>query len=197
MKLNLGGGRRWLMDGWTNLDKSLGHDFNDKLLDMFDDNSVDVIYTSHFLEHLTFARGLELLKDCYHALRPSGLIRVVLPDTERLWVILAGGDRSVLEKECAYYRARPDRPLLYDIQELFGFVGSIHHKSWYSPGILCSFLAFAGFPTKQIFISSYGRSQQKEVQQEALGDKGRAGHVMSGFDSPEHRAISLYVEATK
>lgn len=42
--------------------------------------SVEMIYSSHFFEHLEYKHGLRLLRDCYRALRPGGLFRISLPD---------------------------------------------------------------------------------------------------------------------
>src|SRR3989339_897550 len=44
------------------------------------DSSVDFIYTSHFFEHLYRYEVFALLKECYRVLKPSGKIRIVIPD---------------------------------------------------------------------------------------------------------------------
>ncbi|MDD4869467.1 MAG: methyltransferase domain-containing protein [Kiritimatiellae bacterium] len=49
-----------------------------------EDNSVDYIYTSHFLEHLYRHEVFALLKECHRVLKTSGLIRIVLPDLDRI-----------------------------------------------------------------------------------------------------------------
>ena len=48
----------------------------------FADNSLDVVYTSHFLEHLNKQDGRHFLKECYRALKPGGLLRISIPDLE-------------------------------------------------------------------------------------------------------------------
>jgi hypothetical protein len=48
------------------------------------DNSLDVVYHSHMLEHLTYAEGIEFTHACFRVLRPGGLLRVLVPDLE-LW----------------------------------------------------------------------------------------------------------------
>ena len=45
-----------------------------------DDETVDFIYCSHFVEHLTHKDVIKLLKDCYRILKPGGWIRVICPD---------------------------------------------------------------------------------------------------------------------
>ena len=48
----------------------------------FKDNSVDLIYISHVLDHLEITYVLERLKEFWRILKPGGIVRVVLPDTE-------------------------------------------------------------------------------------------------------------------
>lgn len=48
----------------------------------FADDSLDVIFTSHFLEHLRKKDGKKLLKDAHRALRDGGLMRVAVPDLD-------------------------------------------------------------------------------------------------------------------
>ena len=106
LKLNLGCGDQ-NPDGWVNVDYALGawlfkipgFKFINKKLKLFNltwsdnvfihnlcrklpwaDNSVDVIYSSHTLEHLSKEEGLNLLRECYRVLNPNGTIRIVVPD---------------------------------------------------------------------------------------------------------------------
>lgn len=46
----------------------------------FADEEVDDIFCSHFLEHLTNAEGLGLLKDCTRVLKPGGILELIVPD---------------------------------------------------------------------------------------------------------------------
>lgn len=47
-------------------------------------NSVDYIYHSHLLEHLNQEKGELLTRECLRVLKPGGIIRIVLPDLERI-----------------------------------------------------------------------------------------------------------------
>lgn len=49
------------------------------------ENSLEVIYTCHFLEHLSFSEGFGLLEACYRCLEPGGTLRLLVPDLE-LWI---------------------------------------------------------------------------------------------------------------
>jgi predicted SAM-dependent methyltransferase len=44
------------------------------------ETSVDLIYSSHFLEHIYYWEAQELLKSCYKFLAPGGTLRLALPD---------------------------------------------------------------------------------------------------------------------
>jgi predicted SAM-dependent methyltransferase len=64
------------------------HDLRKKL--PFSDCSVNYVYTSHVLEHLTAADARKLIKEVFRILKPGGMARVVVPD-------LAYGARCYLD----------------------------------------------------------------------------------------------------
>lgn len=109
MKLNLGCGAH-VVDGWVNVDYSVGarfvklpllRTFNRKVrlfeLDWNDtiylhdltktfpwaDSSIDIVYSSHTLEHLSKEDGHRFLAECHRVLRPNGIVRLVVPDLRR------------------------------------------------------------------------------------------------------------------
>ena len=63
----------------------------------FPDQSVDVVYTSHMLEHLTRALVHDFLMEAKRVLKPGGILRVAVPDM-RLLVkqYLSDGDCDAL-----------------------------------------------------------------------------------------------------
>lgn len=48
------------------------------------DNSLEVVYHSHLLEHLSNVEGIEFIGACYRVLQPGGIMRILVPDLE-LW----------------------------------------------------------------------------------------------------------------
>lgn len=46
----------------------------------FSDCTFDVVYHSHFLEHLEKQAAISFLKECCRVLKPGGVLRVVVPD---------------------------------------------------------------------------------------------------------------------
>ncbi len=108
MKLNLGCGNQ-VIQGWINVDYSLGAKFAkiplfriiNKKLHLFDldwdkrifihnltkkfpwkNNTIDIIYSSHTLEHFTYEEGCFFLTECHRILKHNGIIRIVVPDLQ-------------------------------------------------------------------------------------------------------------------
>ena len=85
--LNLGCGQRFHSQ-WTNLDIHPADpcvrawDLQKDL--PFPDASFDVVYHSHVLEHFSRQDGSRFLERCRKVLRPGGIIRVAVPDLERI-----------------------------------------------------------------------------------------------------------------
>ena len=85
--LNLGCGTHF-HPAWTNIDVSYVsphvqiHDVRKGL--PFSDETFDVVYHSHLLEHLPREAALPFIKECYRVLRRGGIIRVAVPDLERI-----------------------------------------------------------------------------------------------------------------
>ena len=73
---------------WTNIDFTTNSPDIQKV-DLlnglpFKDNSFDVIYSSHFIEHIPKNHLNTFLSDCYRILKPNGVIRLITPDLEFL-----------------------------------------------------------------------------------------------------------------
>jgi SAM-dependent methyltransferase len=85
--LNLGCGNRYHPD-WTNINFTstnkdvIAHNLNNGI--PFPDQSFDLIYHSHILEHFSKTDAEPFIKECYRVLRPQGTLRVVVPDLEEI-----------------------------------------------------------------------------------------------------------------
>jgi SAM-dependent methyltransferase len=85
--LNIGCGTRF-HPAWSNIDLA-PCDRSVRACDLrqglpFPDRSFDVVYHSHVLEHLPRAAAIPFLSDVARVLRPQGMLRVVVPDLERI-----------------------------------------------------------------------------------------------------------------
>lgn len=56
-------------------------------LKIFKDNSIDLIYISHCLEHFSFIRLPNILEEYFRVLKPSGILRISVPDFEKILAI--------------------------------------------------------------------------------------------------------------
>jgi predicted SAM-dependent methyltransferase len=85
--LNVGCGRHFHTD-WENIDLAptspnvRPHDATTGL--PYESNSFDSVYHSHILEHLTPEQGQALTQECFRVLKPGGILRVVIPDLEKI-----------------------------------------------------------------------------------------------------------------
>lgn len=87
IKLNIGSRER--ADGWKNFDISPGPDvdFVGDCVDLsqFADGSIDTIYASHVLEHVSYSGDLQkALKEWFRVLAPGGTLMISVPDLEML-----------------------------------------------------------------------------------------------------------------
>jgi predicted SAM-dependent methyltransferase len=80
--LEIGSGPKKGQNGWLTIDIVEGCDLQLNLLEKlpFPDNSVDFIYSSHFLEHFQTSEIKSILKECYRILKPGGKISACIPD---------------------------------------------------------------------------------------------------------------------
>jgi predicted SAM-dependent methyltransferase len=119
MRLNLGCGSH-IAEGWTNVDNALGArlaklpffrvlnrriglvrlDWDERIVihDLrtqfpWNDETVDAIYSSHTLEHLTRSEGRHFLRECHRVLKDSGVIRIVVPDLAHFVATYTSGKR--------------------------------------------------------------------------------------------------------
>ena len=84
--LNLGCGTKYHRD-WINIDTRGNCDVIPWNLTKglpIPDASVDVIYSSHVIEHFTPDDARKHLQECHRILKPRGIIRLVAPDLEKI-----------------------------------------------------------------------------------------------------------------
>lgn len=85
--LNLGCGYRF-DSKWTNInfvttgENVIVHDLSRGI--PFADNTFEVVYHSHVLEHFSKATAAYFIQECCRVLQPGGILRVVVPDLEQI-----------------------------------------------------------------------------------------------------------------
>jgi predicted SAM-dependent methyltransferase len=124
------------------------------------DNSLDVVYHSHMLEHLSYAEGIEFIAACYRVLKPGGILRVLVPDLE-LWINNYVQNNTFFFDEYRRGGLNDDKALYPTKGSVF--MGMLHnhgHKCGYDFDTLKSVLERAGF----------GRIRRTMVQDSDLAD---------------------------
>lgn len=96
----------------------------------FSDQSVDVIYASHFLEHLTKLDGKRFLGGCVRVLKRNGLLRIAVPNLDTAMDMYKKGETERM-LDLFFYTSEH-----YDFHM---------HKYNYNFELLKSFLKEAGF----------------------------------------------------
>lgn len=86
-RVNLGCGSRF-EPSWVNIDiiatgeGVIAHDLSNGI--PLPDQSCEVVYHSHVLEHIPRESAGEFLRECFRVLQPGGVLRVAIPDLERI-----------------------------------------------------------------------------------------------------------------
>jgi predicted SAM-dependent methyltransferase len=148
-KLHIGCGFN-LIDGWLNSDYQ-PYPTNTLRLDAtqtfpIEDNQFDYIFSEHMIEHLEYAGGSSMLKECFRVLRKDGTIRVSTPDLPFL-LDLYRSDKSQQQIEYIQWATDnfvPDTDY-DDIFVINNFVRAWGHMFIYDEKTLRSSLAKAGF----------------------------------------------------
>lgn len=145
MKLHLGCGLGRI-DGWINIDIVPGPNVDlvcDLLQDLpYDDNSIDLIFCEHTLEHFTLAEGRKLLCKCSRVLKPTGRMRIGVPGLERC---LKHYHDNTWQQEC--WVTTPDANINSRTQYINAYFRYWQHKFIYDEGELINAMLESGFQT--------------------------------------------------
>lgn len=104
--LNIGSGGHWYHERFYSLDvdltakKNLGKiNFNlvEDLPLPFKDNTIKGVYSSHCLEHLTADEVVKILQEAHRVIKPGGIIRITLPNMDKMFDAYESRDASNLE----------------------------------------------------------------------------------------------------
>lgn len=144
------------------------------------DGTVQFIYCSHILEHFDRWQALKILKECRRVLRKGGVIRIVIPDIEKMYQIYQQTAKRAGRKLCRLW---------------WGF-----NKDGQPGSIILRW--------ERVFIRghqwNYDRKELKILLQEAGFSKMKKVGFQQGkvpdlkkLDLKIHKDHSLYLEATK
>ncbi|SNQ62974.1 Methyltransferase family protein [Candidatus Methanoperedens nitroreducens] len=140
-KLHLGCGKRYI-PGFTHVDLAdyphIDYRHNVSDLSMFEDDSIELIYACHVLEHFKRHEVENVLKEWHRVLVPNGILRLAVPDFEAVAQVyekykdmelvmglLYGGQ----EYEYNFHHVLFDFKYLEKLLEKVGFK-NIHRYDW-------------------------------------------------------------------
>ena len=63
----------------------------------FKDNTIKGVYSSHCLEHLTADEVVKILQEAHRVIKPGGIIRITLPNMDKMFDAYESRDASNLE----------------------------------------------------------------------------------------------------
>ena len=106
--INLGAGSRWRHDNWLGLDEACGEKLTENTTFSFEDKSISYVYSSHFFEHITDSVAENLIEETYRVLKPSGVLRLVVPDFREFFKRYKSNDVEWYSK--IGFTGRPDWP---------------------------------------------------------------------------------------
>lgn len=150
VKLNVGSYTTAFHHGWTNCDVldlsgwMTANHYKFLQLDMrrtlpFATESVDLIVCQHALEHVSYGEGREFLRECRRVLKPSGAMRLCVPDTAGLISAYASGMIDRFDELSATAAQTPD-----NARKLYEILVAGHQATYDLPALLGAFRE-AGF----------------------------------------------------
>ncbi|MBU4464010.1 MAG: methyltransferase domain-containing protein [Proteobacteria bacterium] len=191
--------------GWLTLNEA-DQDITRKLA--FPDESVDIIFTEHVIEHVSFIDGISFMRESKRILKHGGVFRVVIPALEKLLNVSLEDDmgKIYIQNLVRFYKKEDD---------IFGELGfnglSEFYRTFFFNSIFCGyghrFIWSAGLMVKVLKSLGYGEVRIYEVGQgsneEYCIERRRRGLYL-GNDWKEDRSEkyiydveSLVIEAKK
>jgi len=97
MKFNIGCGQRNFGDDWIHIDGgNYDHlESSDIFISRYENNIADLIYASHFIEYFDRDEVLPLLKRWKEVLKPNGVLRLAVPNFEKIANLYINGKYSL------------------------------------------------------------------------------------------------------
>lgn len=179
IKINMGCGCRDFGNDWIHIDGgNYPHlDFNDITeLQQFEDNSVDLIYSSHVIEYFDREEIVDVLKEWNRILKKDGILRVAVPDF----------------KSMANLYVKGKYPLEKFLGPLYGKMKmsnqTIYHKTTYDFECLEKVLSLSGF-------SEIKKYNWEDTDHSVHDDHSQA--YLPHMDKQNGTLISLNVECRK
>lgn len=146
-KLEIGCNGKKLGEEWETLDILAGENI-DIVANIEEplpikDNTYDLIYMSHVLEHIAWYKTIDVLKELLRILKPEGIIEIFVPDIDK---IISAYKKNIIPDE--WYKFNEEKnPFLWFVGRLYtyGMHDSDFHRAAFNKRHLKDCLEKAGF----------------------------------------------------
>lgn len=175
----------------------------------FVDSTFDVLYHSHFLEHLERSAAAKFLRECHRVLKPGGVLRVVVPDLELLAKAYLESLRQLDEGVPTAERAHSSAIYeLFDQMVRTEVTGTTEQKGWNAlvERLIRRSAADAGELHRWMYdrysldqlLESVGFSsvRQQDASTSQIAN-WESFHLDTNDDGTPYKLLSLYLEAMK
>jgi predicted SAM-dependent methyltransferase len=146
-KLEIGCNNQRLSEEWETLDIVSGKNA-DIVVDIekplpIESNTYDLIYMSHVLEHITWYKTIDVLKELLRILKSGGTIEIFVPDIDK---IISAYQKGIIPDEWYKYNEQKN-PFLWFAGRLFtyGAHDTDFHRAVFNKKHLQNCLEKAGF----------------------------------------------------
>ncbi|MCE0498376.1 MAG: methyltransferase domain-containing protein [Methylacidiphilales bacterium] len=176
-RINLGSGT-FRKDGFLNVDMFPGGDLTlDLRRDLpFDSDCCELIFSEHFFEHLDYPdAATALFRECLRILKPGGLLRLSVPDTE--WPLK---EYAKDDPEAGYFR-----------------MCKLH--SWWHPAYCTTRMEHINYHFRQNHdhLFAYDEETARKILENVGFRDVQRSAFDPRFDSPHHEVGSLFMTAVK
>lgn len=189
--LNLGCGNHYHR-GWTNMDINpvdpyvISCDLSRGI--PAEDDSFDVVYHSHVIEHFRKDDALRFMNECRRVLKPGGIYRVATPDLERIC-------RTYLEKLASVRAGKSEDVHDYEWMLLEMYDQTVRERGG---GGMLDYLRQNPIPNEAFVygrIGEEGRNLVRQLREDRSGErKNRPGPLNM---KKVHRGIDLLVDRVR
>jgi len=184
VRLNLGAGKT-VIPGYLPVDI---HDGAAAMPLDYPDNSVDEVRASHLLEHFSYCRTLEVLAEWFRVLKPGGVMKIAVPDFDRIITAYQAGSTEPIEGYLMGGHAdRHDVHLAIfstdKLRECMQHVGLVDVRPWTSEIADCA--------AKMISLNLQGTKPEATQG----GDKNRPFRVYAVMSAPRYGFMDNFTSA--
>jgi predicted SAM-dependent methyltransferase len=150
------------MDGWTSVDMNdnCALTLNLTAPIPFPDNSVNMIYSSHVLEHFKYPELIKLLEECLRILKPGGSFSASVPNARIYLEAYYNPEGFNAEKFCGHKPAYHYNSKIDYVNYMAYMDG--HHKYMFDEENIVVILERAGF--KHVGLRDFDKTLDFEVR---------------------------------